>query len=272
MIAADLPPLWLPPKPAIIRPAEHALLRPGAFAPATPAERCAIIADLVRSKRLTPDEARRAMFFVPAAMWAQAIKLAFVSQNSSATSGSSFTFTNQTIQPGLVVVALDAYASAQQRLSTATIGGTSAIVTNGPTGRAPSSILAAVMTGTTATIALTFTGSMAAVSIFVYTITGYSSATAYGSNSATSQNVNTLSMNVATPAGGVLIAANTFQNNSTGFAWTGITEDATITPGSNARQACASATGTAANGSYSISVANTAGGNQNLGLAAASWV
>lgn len=70
MIPADLPPsVWTPPKPAIIRPAEHALLKPGAFRPCSREERRVIIADLVRTKRLTKDEAHRAMFFVPVVGW-----------------------------------------------------------------------------------------------------------------------------------------------------------------------------------------------------------
>jgi tRNA threonylcarbamoyladenosine modification (KEOPS) complex Cgi121 subunit len=65
----DAPALWVPPSPAIIRPAEHALLKPGAFRPVTREERRAIIADLVRSQRLTFAEAKRAMLFVPVVAW-----------------------------------------------------------------------------------------------------------------------------------------------------------------------------------------------------------
>lgn len=56
---------WAPPRPAIIRPAEHTLLRPGAFRPCTRAERRTILADLVRSGRMTGEEARRALIFIP---------------------------------------------------------------------------------------------------------------------------------------------------------------------------------------------------------------
>jgi hypothetical protein len=76
----DLPPLMDPgalsdarllgqPKPAIWRPAEHALLRPGAFRPVERAERPAVIADLVRTRRLTTEQARRAVLFVPVVGW-----------------------------------------------------------------------------------------------------------------------------------------------------------------------------------------------------------
>ncbi len=63
MIVWDVPPLWVP--PAVIRPAEHALLRPGAFRPCTRAEGRAILADLVRSGRMTREEAKRAVIFIP---------------------------------------------------------------------------------------------------------------------------------------------------------------------------------------------------------------
>jgi hypothetical protein len=69
MIAADAPQIWLPPKPAIIRPAEHALLKPGAFRPMTREERRATIADLLRTRRLTFKDAKKATFFTPLVMW-----------------------------------------------------------------------------------------------------------------------------------------------------------------------------------------------------------
>lgn len=70
----DLPPdagkVWLPPRPGIIRSAEHALLRPGAFRPCSRAERQAILADLVRSGRMTREEARRAIpLLMPVVAW-----------------------------------------------------------------------------------------------------------------------------------------------------------------------------------------------------------
>ncbi len=58
-LVASLPP------PAIVRPAEHALLKPGAFRPCTGAERRAILADLVRSGRMTREQALAAIVFIP---------------------------------------------------------------------------------------------------------------------------------------------------------------------------------------------------------------
>jgi hypothetical protein len=66
--SCDLP-IWTPQAPAIIRPAEHALLKPGAFRPSTRAEGRAILADLVRSGRMTREQARGAIVFIP---WIQA--------------------------------------------------------------------------------------------------------------------------------------------------------------------------------------------------------
>jgi hypothetical protein len=70
MIHADPQQFITPPplelfRPAIIRPAEQTLLRPGAFRPVTRTERREIIADLVRTKRLTFEQAKKAFFFVP---------------------------------------------------------------------------------------------------------------------------------------------------------------------------------------------------------------
>lgn len=92
MIALDLPPpLWVPSRPAIVRPAEHTLLRPGFLRPATRAEARAMIADAVRSRRLTRDEAERALKFAyihgpPAMIGAGAFTLTF---NSSATANAA---------------------------------------------------------------------------------------------------------------------------------------------------------------------------------------
>jgi len=69
MTSFDLPPKLEIPKPAIIRLAEHSLLQPGAFRAVGPADRRAIIADLLRAKRLTLAEARRALLFVPVVGW-----------------------------------------------------------------------------------------------------------------------------------------------------------------------------------------------------------
>lgn len=72
MIALDLPPRLEIPKPSIIRLAEHSLLRPGAFRAVSGAEQRDIIVDLVRTKRLTPAEAKRALLFVPLVGWSVA--------------------------------------------------------------------------------------------------------------------------------------------------------------------------------------------------------
>lgn len=65
----DCPPPLVLAKPAIIRPAEHSLFRPGAFRPCSVAERRAILAELVRSGRLTKADAARAMLLVPVIGW-----------------------------------------------------------------------------------------------------------------------------------------------------------------------------------------------------------
>lgn len=69
MTSFDLPPKFEIPKPAIIRPAEHSLLRPGAFRHVSRDERRAIVADLLQAKRLTISEAKRALLFVPVVGW-----------------------------------------------------------------------------------------------------------------------------------------------------------------------------------------------------------
>lgn len=110
MIAADAPQIWLPPslelaKPAIIRPAEHALLKPGAFRPMTREERRATIAELVRTRRLTFEQAKRAVLFTPVVMWPVAASMvapAVVTRSTYVNTGSTTSTTAVTLPASLV--------------------------------------------------------------------------------------------------------------------------------------------------------------------------
>jgi|GEM_PF-5735886 len=88
MIDAGPPPIIFP-TPAIIRPAEHSLLRPGAFVPVSRQERRAIIADLIKTKRMTRKEAQAALFFVPPFGWGSPLADVTVSVDGSGSSTSS---------------------------------------------------------------------------------------------------------------------------------------------------------------------------------------
>ncbi len=131
MIIADAPALWLPPKPAVIRPAEHALLKPGAFAPATREERRALMAELVRSRRMTPAEARQAIFFVPVASWVAAppTVVTYLGEAISAGATASPSFPNCALGAAAsnryIVVALTSINSGSTTvtLNTLTVGG-----------------------------------------------------------------------------------------------------------------------------------------------------
>ena len=100
MFNIDVPPtVWIPPKPAIIRPAEHSLLKPGAFAPITSKiERDYIIKELVKNKRLTKKEAEKAILLAPVVGFLQTpVSKTYLSSNSVADGSATHTWTGVTL-------------------------------------------------------------------------------------------------------------------------------------------------------------------------------
>jgi len=171
MTAAATMPLWLPfapglSRPAIIRPAEHALLKPGAFRPMTRKECQATIADLVRGSRLTFAEAQRAMFFVPVMGVARKAAPSFTYNNRYADSSDTATYTFSSSSIGaaaanrLVVVGVasgDASGSASSHM-TVTVGGNAATLIAQAGGTVFASLwYINVPSGTTATVVVSCT-------------------------------------------------------------------------------------------------------------------
>lgn len=132
MIAADAPAIWIPPAPAIIRPAEYALLRPGAFRPMNRAERRATVADLVRTKRLTPAQAERAMLLVPAVGWAAGapVVTTYLSSNAVASGGTSKTWSSVTLGTAythfVVAIGHISGSGANRTITSVTVAGSAA--------------------------------------------------------------------------------------------------------------------------------------------------
>jgi hypothetical protein len=218
------PPAWLPPRPAIIRPAEHSLLRPGGFGPVTRAERRTIIADLVRTKRLTPEQAPFAALLTAAVGWGNsvpAITISNTANNNSPTGGAAFTFTNQSIGTAastrIIVVAIScpfanvAFAAS----SPITIGGVDATLlfsANLSGSRIGFGILA-VPSGTTATIVVNFASSQARCGISIYRLDNVQSLVPFDTPVGTSSSATGFTVNAA--AGGVVIAAGARSDNTT---------------------------------------------------------
>ena len=254
MIALDHPPLWLPPKPAIIRPADDSILRPSYFAASIPRHgRRQIIADLVAQGRLTREQGKRALVVGYSRASAIAPKvLTWQTSASDSSTQSTYTFTSQAIGTAAtdryVIVAINVGAASARTWSSGTIGGvTAALVSDGThtatlTNGASTAfiIIALVPTGTTATIAYTLSGNGARSGIGVWSATGLVSATANHVQTSTA-NPGTDTLNVL--AGG--FAIGTAGNDNAGTTtWTNMTKryDADTTGGLGRMQSGADAT------------------------------
>jgi hypothetical protein len=115
-------------------------------------------------------------------------------------------------------------------LSSATIGGVSATIhvqkghSGGATGLGAAIISAAVPSGTSGSVSVTFSSSITDCLVAAYRVNSMSiSATGSDEAQATTQQ---LSVTIATPADGIIIAAYTGSTNTvgTGVSWTGVTE------------------------------------------------
>lgn len=283
MIALDLPPpLWVPAAPAIVRPAEHALLKPGAFHPVTRAERRAIIADLVRTKRLTAAEAKLAMLFLmPVVGWGLGVVTPVsITQTDllGSTAGvTTYTFTDAAIGAAdstrQVVVCVMQVTDVLRTISSATIGGVAATIDVQQNASAQDSaglIRAAVPTGTTATIAITFSGQTTRCYCVVYSMLNAATGTPDTDSHGGGSGVKTIALDI--PANGLGLAAAGANHSSgiSGFTWGGLTEDvdrATINTG-NQQSTAFGAFATAQTG---LSVTATPNVSTNVALCGAGY-
>lgn len=162
-------------------------------------------------------------------------------------------------------------------ISSATIGGVAATihaqVTAVATDAIGSAILsAAVPTGTTATIAITLSGSGGSIDVGVLAVTGLSSQTPHASATATTS-AGACSNSVNVPAGGFVLACANFNDELSGVTWVGATEryDETNTDGVAERVTGASEASLAVQTGRTVS-ATSANTGSNVGcMSVASW-
>ena len=162
-------------------------------------------------------------------------------------------------------------------ISSATIGGISATVhaqvTTVATDAIGSAILsAAVPTGTTATIAITLSGSGGSIDVGVLAVTGLSSQTPHASATATTS-AGACSNSVNVPEGGFVLACANFNDELSGVTWVGSTEryDETNTDGVAERVTGASEASLAVQTGRTVS-ATSANTGSNVGcMSVASW-
>jgi hypothetical protein len=232
MLAADAPALWLPPpaelsRPAIIRPAEHALLKPGAFRPMTAAERDATIAELVRSKRLTAGEAQRAMFLTPMlGAYPPAVTLTYLNSASNTANATTYDFGNFTAaRNGLMIVGVGGGNSSAISISSISIGGTSLTPLTAGTFQRCTAIAALMVTAGAIDVQATFSSTSVRAVAFVWLLTGMrSSAPTFAASNGSNSNVTSISASLQLiKAGG--IAVYVIHHNGTGtVSWGAATE------------------------------------------------
>lgn len=242
----DLPPadsgpmaganIWLPSKPAIFRPAEHALLRPGAFRPCSRAERQAMIADLVATRRLTPNEAKRALFFVPVVGWGlNGFEASFVDSAFTSTDGSNTTFSSLNLgEPRsdryILVVWTGGITNSGFGVSvnTITVAGVSATyLYDGDNIGSSNNVefwIAAVPTGISDNVVVVLSKSVRAQSVHLYRLAGLVSTTPTDTGFTTVDSSSTYYVSIDCDAGGVIIGGCSTSSSPSGFNWSGITE------------------------------------------------
>lgn len=245
----DLPPdppkFWLPPKPAIIRPATPELL---ARQP------------LVKARR-------RASGAPPT--------VTYITELSNTSGLTTYTFTDTDIgTPAfdrLVVVGVTWETTASRALASGTIGGNAAaLIVTGNANAAAGIFALRVPSAATATITATLSASVLRASIGVWTITGQLSDTPTAFDESSSNVATTSSqvdLNVIT--GGVAVAMLGLNAAGAAVTWTGATERFDADYGGSSRKSGADYSNVGATETpHSIiaSYASTTGG-----LAAASW-
>lgn len=151
--------------------------------------------------------------------------LTYQSSPAAAGSGATPSFTSVgigTASASRVVHVLITGAAGTRTISSVTIGGVTATqnVVHQSSNTTAAIYSAQVPTGTTATIAITWSGSQSGTGISVWTSTGLSSATANDAQSTSSNNTN---MGLATLASGFLVAGGTFNDNASTVTWTNAT-------------------------------------------------
>lgn len=194
----DLPPpssIWVPPKPAIIRPAEQALLRPG-FLPTTRAERRRAVADLIRTGRLTKEQAANALVvklppamamlmvnqlvgFGGAAEDNSGITLTFINSSNLSTDLTTYDHGDFNAATAGLMIVLSFGGNNSTSISTVSIGGTNgtATVASGSSSRSLGIHQRQVSSGNN-NVTITYSGAQQRSIIFVFLLVGNTSDTA----------------------------------------------------------------------------------------------
>jgi hypothetical protein len=239
----DLPPAdLLLSKPALIRPAEHKLLRPG-YLPATRTERRAALKELVAKKVITPEQAKNAfVILAPAVGWSKGITVDYRNTYSSTANLTTYDFLSSDIGPAgsdkiVVVMVFASGNNTNTPINSATIAGVAATVAH--TSRLSGNTLisgcvyASVSSGNAETISITMSAGKLRMAISVWALfganpthTGTDGTTTFDSGGISDVQLTALTI----PADGVGFAMAGSGATSSSFTWSGANErsDATL--------------------------------------------
>lgn len=175
------------------------------------------------------------------------VALSFTVSALSATDATTYSFTAQSVGTAannrFVIIAIGSRANAARSISTATIGGVNAVqlaIGNDTSGGADIAALyiAALSTGTTADISLTFSAQMLRCGIGVYRMVGAGSPTPHATMTDNVMVAGVLSGTINCPANGAIVGAAWGAGSGNQLAvWAGITEDYDIQPETTANDA-----------------------------------
>ena len=219
----------------------------------------------------------RTWFFDGGAGGSAAVTVNFTAQTADATDGTSFSFTDVAIGTANadrhVIICASGRSTSPEgaRTMTATIGGIAttqvAIIEAGAPSTSTFMHIAAVPTGATATIALTFSGTMDFCGLAVWEMHG---ASITPSDTATSV-ASPVALTIDCPASGVIIAfASCGGTNAPTYTWAEVTEDfdATSDAGNNHTHTGASDAFVAAQTNLAVAATLSAAPDYKTGLAA----
>lgn len=222
-------PPFPPPKPAIIRAADAALLRPRLLVPAE------------RSRAVLPGILALPMAAGAAAAAAAAIS--HVAYQGITDDLTTYTFSDlafgEEAEDRRLVMFVSGRSNASRSINSASIGGVSAsnvvtaTVTGASTNQSRGAIrIAAVPTGTSGDVVVTFSGSMLRAAVSLYRIVGLSSSTANNTANGSiggTGNSGDKTLQIDVPAGGVMLAGAAGFGTQNSFSAAGMTTDFTNT-------------------------------------------
>ncbi len=207
--------------------------------------------------------------------------IALTDHTFSSSGNSSYSFSSLSIGAAAgdrqIIVSVEARSqnSVPYTVSTVTVGGISATkicgadATNGVTELRPELWLASVPTGTTGTVAVTFSASVLQCGVGVWRMTGAATSASATATDAGTGGSYVPSKSLAIPAGGVAVGIAASSGAAGSFTWTSLTEDFDEQSGATATHSGASLA--SAGGSTPTITATASGSNDVIGMALASF-